>query len=354
MAKKVRIGFVGGGFMGQLAHISNYAKLEDVELVALAEGRPELAKKVADRYGIGEVYSNHKELLANAEIDAVVAIMHFNLHHAVVPDILNAGKHLITEKPICVDPKKGAEMVKLAEEKSVIYYVGYMKRSDAGTRYVKSQIDEWKDSGDVGDMRYIRCHAAMADWTWGIEPPISSGESYPEYENETVEPPPDWMTKEEGNQYVGFINFWIHQVNLLRHLAGEDYKLTHVSENGLLLIGETESGASINLEMNTRTIKSSWEEEFSVYFPKAEASLSLAAPLHKQMEGKVRIVTEGETGPVSSEPFVGTGWGFADQARMFVEAVRGDRPVLSPASHAVKDLKIAEDYIRMLRDFSEK
>ncbi|MDP6360357.1 MAG: hypothetical protein QF473_34915, partial [Planctomycetota bacterium] len=161
------------------------------------------------------------------------------------------------------------------------------------------------------------------------------------------------MTPEEGNQYAGFINFWIHQVNLLRHLAGEDYKLTHVSQNGQLLIGETDSGASINLEMNTRTIKNSWEEEFSVYFPKAEAQVSLAAPLHKQMEGKVRIVTEGETGPVFSHPFVGTGWAFADQARMFVEAVRGDRPVLSPASHAVKDLKIAEDYIRMRREIEK-
>ena len=69
--EKIKIGFVGSGYMGQLAHIANYAALADVELTALAEGRTETAKAVAQRYGIKTIYSNHKEMLEKAKLDAV-------------------------------------------------------------------------------------------------------------------------------------------------------------------------------------------------------------------------------------------------------------------------------------------
>ena len=75
---KVRLGFVGAGYMGQLAHIANYATIGDCELVALAEGRAETAKAVAEKYGIQEVYVDHHSLLEKAEIDAVVGIMGFH------------------------------------------------------------------------------------------------------------------------------------------------------------------------------------------------------------------------------------------------------------------------------------
>jgi hypothetical protein len=94
--QKIRIGFIGSGYTGQRAHIANYATLPDVELTALAEGRRETAKAVAQRYGIKTTYSNHKEMLEKAKLDAVVAIMHFNLHHAVVPDILEKGLPQLT------------------------------------------------------------------------------------------------------------------------------------------------------------------------------------------------------------------------------------------------------------------
>lgn len=350
MARTVKLGFVGAGYMGQLAHIANYAKLEDVELVALAEGRPQLARQVADRYGIGEVYADHRELLEKADVEAVVAIMGFGLHHAVIPDLLEAGKHVVTEKPICIGPDQGQEMADLAESKGVIYKVGYMKRSDAGSRFAKEKIMAWQESGEVGKLRYIRCTAAMTDWTWGIEAPINTGEPYPSYEGEENEAPPSWMSEEEGGQYVSFVNFWIHQVNLIRYLAGQDYKLTHVSQDGLLLIGETDSGASVNLEMNTNSIKSQWYERFTVCFEKAEVELVLGAPMHRQNEGRVRISTEGERGLVDSVPFMGSGWSFHDQAQIFVDNIRGETPVISPASAAVKDLKIAEDYIRMMKE----
>ncbi|MBC8232744.1 Gfo/Idh/MocA family oxidoreductase, partial [bacterium] len=189
MSEKVRIGFVGAGFMGQLAHISNYATIEDCELVALAEGRQQTAEAVARRYGIQEVYSTHTEMLEKADVDAVVAIMHFNLYHALIPDILESGKPVATEKPMCVRVESAKKMAALAEEKGVIYQVGYMKRHDPAAQIARQTIQEWKADGECGKMTYVRITMPSGDWTYEVEAPINLGDPAIPYEGQTGESP---------------------------------------------------------------------------------------------------------------------------------------------------------------------
>ena len=69
---KVRIGFVGVGNMGQCAHLKNYANLDICEVVAIAEIRESLRRKVAARYGIPNTYSTHEEMLQNEALDGIV------------------------------------------------------------------------------------------------------------------------------------------------------------------------------------------------------------------------------------------------------------------------------------------
>ena len=348
-SRPIKLGFIGAGYMGQIAHIANYARLDGVELVALAEGRPQLARKVADHYGIREVYADHRELLRNADVDAVIAIMGFNLHHAVVPDILNAGKHLLTEKAICIRPETGQAMADLATQKGLIYQIGYMKRCDAGSRYVKQKIAEWNESGAVGKLRYVRCTGAMNDWVWGMDDPLRTDETMPPYEGETPEPAPQWMNEEDSNRYISFVNFYIHQVNLLRYLINQEYCLRYVSPDGMLIVAESELGVPMTLEAGTNGIQNQWQERYTISFDKAEIELDLAAPLHRQMWGRVCVTEEGPTGPVHTAPFLGYGWAFQEQARLFIQSLRGEAPLLSPAASAVPDLRISEDYIRMTR-----
>src|SRR5260221_9951806 len=112
---KVRIGFVGAGFMGQLAHTRSYALLRDeCELVALAEPRQHTAELVAARYGIGRVYRDHRELLDSEQLDGIVAAQHFTHHAALLPDLSGGGAHLFTEKPLAPRPSTGNRLANLA------------------------------------------------------------------------------------------------------------------------------------------------------------------------------------------------------------------------------------------------
>lgn len=133
----LKLGFVGCGYMGQLAHLENYVKLPNVEIVALAEGRPKLAQLVAARYGIPRVYAHHRELCKDEEVEAVVAITWFNLHYGIVRDLLQAGKHVATEKAMCLTMAGAEELTRLAEERGLVYQIGYMKRFDPGVRLAR-------------------------------------------------------------------------------------------------------------------------------------------------------------------------------------------------------------------------
>ena len=99
MDKKLRIGVIGVGQIGQV-HLDNYKAIPEVEVVAIADVNGAHAQSVADRYGISDVYTDFRELLARTDIQAVDVCLHNNLHMPVSVAALQAGKHVYCEKPM--------------------------------------------------------------------------------------------------------------------------------------------------------------------------------------------------------------------------------------------------------------
>lgn len=347
---KVRIGFVGAGSMGQTAHLQNFASNPDCEIVALAEGREKTARLVAERYHIPEVYSNHVAMLESAQLDAVVAIMDYRLHASVVPDILNAGLHVLTEKPICVSVNSARKMAALAEERGLIYMLGYMKRSLPATLEAVAQIQAWKDSGEAGEMNYLRASMPPGDWVFGVQWGINAGDSAPDYPGVKPEAFPEWMKPEEQDRYNAFINYYIHQINLIRYLIGEDYKATFVDRNEAVMAFESESGVTGILEMKGRGLHKSWEEFYLLSFDNGRVDLSVPAPMAQQNGGDVRFYWGGDgiALPRWEHPVMPPLWSMRAQAAHFIECVKDGQFPRSPASEGVKDLEVAEQYIQLL------
>lgn len=345
--KNVRVGFVGCGYMGQLAHIANYAVLPGVELAAVADLRPETPRAVAARYGIANVYRTHDEMLAAEELDAVVAIMYFGLHAAVVPDILRAGKHLLTEKPICQCPDTARGLDALARENNAIYHVGYMKRCDPASQRMRDTIATWKRSGAYGNLKYLRVSMPPGDWVMQMDPPINLGDA-PSSAVPAMEGCPAWMSKEIGGKYVAFINFYIHQVNLVRFLLGEDYTVEYVDPSELVMVARTESGVTVVLEMNTFSTRDEWVEEYVAHFDRGRITMALPAPMARQRAGELELYYHNNDGAVTEKPVIPPLWSMKEQARTFMEEVRGNAPNISPAADAAKDLEVAEAFIRLV------
>ena len=351
MPDKVRIGFVGCGYMGQKAHLDNFVTIPECEVVALAEGRRQTAELVARRYGILRVYPDHRAMLAAADLDAVVAIMGYHLHHAVVPDLLAAGKHVLTEKPMCIRAQTGRRLAALAREQGVIYYVGYMKRSAPATQLAVRTIRQWQAGGEHGRLTYLRAAMPPGDWTFGIEGPLSAGDAPPPYEGVTGEPLPPDLNEAEAGTYDAFVNSYIPQVNLIRYLLGEDYTVEYADAGGATFTARSASGVTVVLEMHGYGLRDGWEETYRALFEGGKVELSIPSPMARQRGGEVSVFVGGAEGrdDVLTEPLVRPGWPFLEQARHFVRCVRGEEEPWSVPDDAVKDLEVAEQYVACLR-----
>lgn len=97
---KARVGFLGAGFMGQLAHLDNYADNPDCQVVAVAEARPKLGATVAAKYGVPKVYASQHELLADPEVEAVVCSQPCHNNYPLGKQVLAASRALFTEQPM--------------------------------------------------------------------------------------------------------------------------------------------------------------------------------------------------------------------------------------------------------------
>lgn len=350
MTGTLRIGFVGVGYMGQLAHLTNYAELArqgECEVVALAEPRPKMAEQVARRYGVGKVYRDHAEMLAAGCLDAVVAAQPYRSYPYIIPDILRAKVPVMTEKPVCLTVEEGEKLAALGEELGVLHMVGYHKRSDPATEYAKSVVGAWQASGECGPLRYVRITMPPGDWIKGSDSPVRTDEPYPPLGG--LEPYPAEFSEHWGKKYDEFVNYYIHQVNLIRFFLGESYRVTYAEKSQVLLVGESDSGVCVMLEMAPYKMDIDWHESVLMAFEKGFVRVALPAPLAHQQAGRVVVYRgQGEGAPSTFEPSMPNRHAMRNQAMNFVAAVRGDRKAPCVAREAVEDLKIARDYIRIV------
>ena len=345
---KVRIGFVGVGAMGQCAHLKNYVTIPECEVVAIAELRQDLARKVAARYGIPKVYPNHEEMLANEDLDALVASQPFTRHGTLMPELLKAGLPLFTEKPLAGSIPMGEKIVAAVKASGTFMMIGYHKRSDPATMRAKAEIDALKASGELGRLRYVRILMPGGDWVaGGFRDRIDSAEPMPEL---PADPPPD-MDEADYQDYVRFVNYYIHQVNLMRHLLGEPYTVNYADPSGVLLVGERESGVTCVIEMSPYKTTVDWQESALVAFERGWLRLDLPAPLASNRPGQVTLFRDPGDGitPTTTVPQLPWNHAMWQQALNFVRAVKGESAPLTTAEEALADLFVARDYLRLLK-----
>ncbi len=346
---RVRMGFVGAGYMGQLAHIANYAALDGAELVALAEPRSKLAQEVASCHGIERVCHDHREVANDPEVEAVAAILPQRLVSPVVRDLLDAGKHVITEKPMGVSSEECAELAALAEERGLVYQVGYMKRHDPGVRLARRMLEGLLESERLGGLQFARVWCFGGEWKYGIEPPITTDEPVPDGVS-PARPSPQWIPQDLHGLFNRILNVDSHVTNLLRFLIGDyDLEVAAWREGRPLVVqGWAECGASCVFELGHLPAPR-WHEGVELFFAEGTLRIEPPPPLRRQAVARVVLHEMGER-PRVIEPAAAPGWAFADQARHFLASVRGRERPASPASDAVRDVQLAEQAVRLVMD----
>jgi predicted dehydrogenase len=151
MNKRIHIGIIGVGQVGKY-HLDDYQKIEDAEIVAIADIDEQEAARVSQVYGGPHVYADFRELLRRDDVEAVDVCLHNNLHMPVTVAALEAGKHVYCEKPMAGTYCDAQVMLQAAHEANRKLSIQLRTLFFKETKAAKTLIDE----GLLGNLYYAR------------------------------------------------------------------------------------------------------------------------------------------------------------------------------------------------------
>jgi len=166
----VRAAIIGTGFMGE-AHAEALRRVPGVEIVAVASHRLERAEALAAKYGGARAYADWREVLALDEVDVVHDCTPNDLHYDVNRAALEAGKHVVSEKPLTVGVAEAEDLVRRAEAAGVVHAVNFNYRFYPLVQHARALVA----AGEVGDVHLVHGHYVQdwllheTDYNWRVE-----------------------------------------------------------------------------------------------------------------------------------------------------------------------------------------
>lgn len=171
--KKLGVAVVGTGFWGK-NHARVYKELPSTELVAICDAKAERAKTIANQFGV-KAYTTSMQMLKNEEIEAVSICTWSTSLAKEALKALNAGKHVLVEKPMATNVKQAELLVDTAEKNSLHLTVGFLMRFIPGLQHIREaiankrigelvcvtakRVSQWPDRiGDVGVVKDTAIH----------------------------------------------------------------------------------------------------------------------------------------------------------------------------------------------------
>ncbi|MEI7904276.1 MAG: Gfo/Idh/MocA family oxidoreductase [Candidatus Firestonebacteria bacterium] len=175
--RKIKVGIIGGGFIGP-AHIEALRRLGFVEVSAIAESSLKLAEEKAEQLNIPKAYGDYRKLLLDPEIKAVHNCTPNFAHFKINKDIMLAGKHIVSEKPLAMNSKESSELVALAKKTRLLNGINFNYRFYPLIQHARAMINR----GHIGRVRLAH-GSYLQDWllhdtdyNWRLEPSVG-GES---------------------------------------------------------------------------------------------------------------------------------------------------------------------------------
>jgi len=157
---KIKLGVIGAGRWGH-KHIDEYFQMKNVELSWVSDLSEENLEKCQEKFDIKNISTDYNDVLSS-DVQAINICTSNDTHYKVCKDALLAGKHVLVEKPLTLDPARAYELAELAEKEKKILAVGHIFRYNNAINHVKKLIED----NYFGDIFYLRLQ-----WTiqWLVE-----------------------------------------------------------------------------------------------------------------------------------------------------------------------------------------
>jgi predicted dehydrogenase len=321
---RLAVGVVGGGLVAQVVHLPLLQRLDELfRVTALAEPDPSVRRAVAARHGIASTHAEHRSLLDAGGVDALLVCSPDATHAQVVVDALEAGVHVLVEKPLCVAPEEGEWIAGVRDRARRVVQVAYMKRYDPAVEALLSELPPgWAPT-----------HIATATVDPGMRAAFG------------MAPADAPMRIEEA-----FLGALIHDVNLVNAVLARCG--TGVARIVDAFGDGARAGATIELDNGARWTAvwlslpgaGTFREQVTLYGADGVRELEFAAPYALHDPTVYRHLRAGGGGAVST---VRTSWAeaYERQLRHFHAAVTGAAECRTPAEEGLADVRLLTEML---------
>lgn len=281
--RTVQLAILGTGAVSQVVHVPIFVERKDVDVVALADADPHKARALADRFGVPRVLG-WEEIVEDPDIDAIVITTPNHLHEEMSVRALEAGKHVMVERPIASNSEGAAHIVDVAERTGKVLMLGMPHRYRPEVSALRSLVA----GGELGRLYSVR-------GSWMTRPMTVTR--------------PTWRQKRDTAGGGALIDLGIPALDLCLWIAGFP-KIERVScvltygeyevEDAATLLAKIEGGGAITVEVSNQLYSS--EDRFYARVLGTEGSGTLP-PLRvfRQLGGRPLEITPRQPTPRGGE-----------------------------------------------------
>jgi len=168
----IRAAVIGTGFIGP-AHVEALRRV-GVEVIGIAGSSPERARPKAEALGVPKVYADWRELIADPAVNVVHITTPNYLHYPMAKAAIEAGKHIVCEKPLAMNSQESAELLRLVQQAGIVHATNYNIRFYPLCQEARARAAR----GDLGEVYIIRGSYLQdwlfydTDWNWRLEPEL--------------------------------------------------------------------------------------------------------------------------------------------------------------------------------------
>ena len=336
---KIKVGVIGVGNISN-EHIQAYLRNPDVELYAFCDINEEQLNKMGDKYGVSRRFTDMNDLLALPEIDAV-SVCTWNAAHAPCTiAALNAGKHVLCEKPMSISKEYAEEMKAAAERNGKLLMIGFVRRFGNDCAILQDFIN----NDYFGELYYAKATYLRRNGN-----------------------PGGWFGNKELSGGGPLIDLGVHVIDLVRYLMGkpkavsvygatfnklgnrpnikgkEAYSSVGRSENDICNVEDLASGmirfdngAVLHIEASFSLNIKAPEGKIELFGTKAGAKLDPELEMYAEENGYMTNVTLTAPTALSFDNL------FKNEIDHFVSCVKGEVECLAPAEDGVELMAILD------------
>ncbi len=328
------IGIIGGGGIAQAVHIPGYQKLKNAKVLAVSDPFESARTACEEKFGIEKTYADFEEMLANPDIHAVSVTTPNFLHAEASIKALEAGKHVLCEKPLAMNAVEGQQMVDAAQRTGNKLMCGYHYRFNPEVQMLK----KFAEAGEFGEMYFARTIAmrrrGIPGWGMFISKEKNGGGPLIDIGVHMLDATMHVMgfpkpTKVFGKTYQKF-GKRKDVTGLMGQWDTENFTVEDFAAAQILF----ENGASLHLESSFVAEQAERDKmSFQIFGDKGGASYNPLQMYREHLGTQLDITPMGLPQNVQAHH---------KEIESFVNSVLNDTPVMTPGTEALEISKIID------------